>query len=169
MKKKLMFWFLFLLFFSFGYIYFTNNINYLLEKTWFIQNVKKSKIFSLINNNEQKSVTWTKIVENTEKSEEQTVEEKVDFLRKKIKVKWLIESWNSFLENQYYLYALKEYLKASSESPKDKSIVNKIAVTYFSMKNFARSYWYYRQISDYDKLNKDDAMLTYEFLKYKLC
>lgn len=134
------------------YLYFYKDKKF--TKQWFIQNIKKfTKSWSW-------SSTWEITNQNDPWFDEKTVKEKIEFLRKKIKLKWLIDSWNNFLESQYYIFALNDYLKASSEDPKDKSIVNKIANTYFLMKNFSRSYGYYKQISDYDKLNKDDVMLS---------
>lgn len=111
-----------------------------------------------------KNNTWNTI-EKKEKSEEDVIKDRIDILRKRTKVKWLINSWNSYLEWEYYIFALRNYLKANMESPNDKDIINKIWYTYFSMKNFTRAYWYYRKIANYNRIDKDVAILSLFYSK----
>jgi len=122
----------------------------------------EDKITNFSFNNE---VLNKNITKKNSQTESEIVQQQIDSLKKKMKIKWLVNSWDSFLENKYYLFALKDYLKANIESPYDKNIINKIWLTYFSMKNFSRAYWYFRKINDYKNLDKDKAILSLFYSK----
>jgi len=93
-------------------------------------------------------------------NENQSKKDKINSLRKKLALKWLILKWDINLQNQEYTSAIVEYLQILKEIPEDKSIIKKIWDAYFSLQKFKQAYSYYSKIKDYDKLDKDRVVKT---------
>jgi len=115
-------------------------------------------------NQENKSSSWTiqkieKIDNLTEeektKKEADEKQEKIDTIRKKLSLKWLILKWNIYYRNEDYTSALIKYLQIYREIPNDESNIYSLWKVYYSLKNFNRSYAYFKKIKDYKKLDKD--------------
>lgn len=90
----------------------------------------------------------------------QSKKDKMNSLRKKLALRWLILKWDVNLQNQEYTSALIEYLKILKEIPGDKSIIKKIWDAYFSLQKFKQAYSYYSKIKDYEQLDKDRVVRT---------
>jgi hypothetical protein len=82
-------------------------------------------------------------------------QEKIDTIRKKLSLKWLILKWNIYYRNEDYTSALIKYLQIYREIPNDQSNINNLWKVYYNLKNFNRSYAYFKKIKDYKKLDKD--------------
>lgn len=104
--------------------------------------------------------TWS--IDDTEEiiDEEQEKKDKVEALRKKLALRWLILKWDINLENWEYTSALVKYLQIHKEIPKDESTIQKLWDVYFNLKNFKQAYSYYSTIKKYDKLDKDRVVKT---------
>jgi len=111
------------------------------------------------------TITWTNtwniiIHEEIIIDEEQEKKEKIEALRKKLAMRWLILKWDINMENQEYTSALVKYLQILKEIPTDKSTIKKIWDVYFNLQKFKQAYSYYSQIKDYDRLDKDRVVKT---------
>lgn len=111
--------------------------------------------------NSENTNSWTNIEkENSETSaidEAELRKQKIQELRKKIALKWLIVKWDISLANWEYTSALVKYLQIHKEIPNDESIIEKLWDTYYNLKKFSQAYSYYSKISNYDKLDKNKA------------
>jgi len=113
-------------------------------------NIVETQTNNFIQNNDEE----TKIAEI---SKEQ-IDTKIDTLKKKISLKWLIAKWNSFYEQEEYTIALIKFLQISKEIPNDQETLNKIWNIYYEMKKFDKAYNYYSKITDYINLDKEKSI-----------
>jgi len=90
---------------------------------------------------------------------------RIDTIKKKLALKWLIMKWDINIKNQEYTIALTKYLKVHKEVPDDKETIKKLWDIYFFLKKFKNSYSYYEKIKDYDKLIKDKIVISLLFSK----
>lgn len=74
-------------------------------------------------------------------------QKKIDELRKRYAVKWIILEWENYLSNDLYALALRKFLEAAKENPNDSYIITKIAESYFEMHKYTLAYKYYNSIS----------------------
>lgn len=116
------------------------------------------------NNIQNKTQTWTNQQEQEmseyeltqiQKKQAEEKKEKIDTIRKKLTLKWLILEWDISLQNQDYTSALIKFLQIHKEIPNDQSVINSLWEIYYNLKNFKKSYSYFSQIKDYNKLDKD--------------
>lgn len=70
---------------------------------------------------------------------------KIEELKKRYALRWLIYEWNGYFENEQYALALKKYLEVYSQTS-DKNTAEKIADTYFAMKKYSLAHKYYSLI-----------------------
>lgn len=81
----------------------------------------------------------------TVKEEKQlAVKEKIQRIRKKVALKWLIIKWDENFNNQEYTQALTKYLQIHKTLPEDVGITQKVWEIYFQLGRFAQSYRYLR-------------------------
>lgn len=126
----------------------------------------KDNIKEINKNNSWTIQTWSirKIdEENKNEKKELSVDDKknrINELKKKLALKWLIEKWDLSSENWNYTYALVNYLQIYKDIPNDKNIIKKIADTYYNLKKFDKAYEFYSKIKDYDKLDKNIVSKT---------
>lgn len=80
-------------------------------------------------------------------------QKKIEELRKRYAVKWIILEWENYLSNDLYALALKKFLEAAKENPNDLYITTKIAESYFEMHKYTLAYKYYHSIGG--KLSDD--------------
>jgi len=92
--------------------------------------------------------------------QEQKWENTFSNLRTKYENKWLLLSADKHLANDEYILALKNYTKAYNNNKNDPEIIEKIANTYFKMKNWKSAYKYYYKIKDEEKLDKNKIFLS---------
>lgn len=88
-----------------------------------------------------------------EEKAEMSSNDKLDALRKKLELKWLITKWDMYFDEKEYITALSQYLKVYKEIPTDKEINLKIWNIYYKLKRFPKAYEYYSKIKDYISLD----------------
>ena len=87
--------------------------------------------------------------------------EKINSLRKKLELKWLIIKWNIHLQNKEYTIALTKYLQVHKNIPNDESIIKKIWDSYFNLKMFHQAYKYYKKIKNYKYIDKKNLINSF--------
>lgn len=100
--------------------------------------------------NENKNSTDTTNKEDTESWSQNAVsdaQKKIDELRKRYAVKWIILEGENYLNNDLYALALRKFLEAAKENPNDSYITTKIAESYFEMHKYTLAYKYYNSIA----------------------
>lgn len=86
--------------------------------------------------------------------------EKLEILKKKISLKWLITKWDMYFEKLEYNTALLQYLQVHKEVPNDKEINMKIWDIYYELNKYDKAYEYYKNIKNYHNLDKKKAVLS---------
>ena len=104
-------------------------------------------------------------IQNKEQLEAEAKKQKIETIRNKLALKWLILKWDINLENGEYTSALVKYLKIHKEIPNDKDTIKKLWDVYYNLKKFDKAYSYYSQVKDYDGLDKDIASLALIYSK----
>ena len=116
------------------------------------------------NNTQNKTDTWSNQktqeiskykLTQIQKKEAEDRKSKIDTIRKKLTLKWLILKWDINLQNQDYTSALIKFIQIHREIPNDQSVMNSLWEIYYNLKNFKKSYSYFSQIKNYNKLDKD--------------
>lgn len=129
---------------------------------------------SCANDNTKKDVTfntWTvietgswiiieKTKEEIEAEKRKIKKEKIETLRKKLSLRWLILKWDLNLEDKEYTSALIKFLQINKKIPNDKNTIQKLWDVYFHLKKFKQAYSYFSQVKDYSKLDKDKVSLS---------
>ncbi len=110
-----------------------------------------------------KSNTW--VLTEAQKLSIKEKKSRIDTIKKKLALKWLIMKWDMNIQNQEYTTALTKYLKVHKEVPDDKETIKKLWDIYFFLKKFKNSYSFYQKIKDYEKLEKDKLVLALIFSK----
>lgn len=114
-----------------------------------IANIFKHKsIWSLSNDINSLIEIW----ENSWEEDESGMS-KIDKLRKRFSIKWVIVKWDYYLNNNQPLFALTKYLQALKSTPNDESIKLKIADTYFELKRWEKAFSYYKDLVNYKKVD----------------
>lgn len=91
---------------------------------------------------------------------ELTRNDKLNDLKKKLALKWLITKWDMYFDEKEYTTALAQYLKVLRDLPNDKETNLKIWNVYYTLKKFSKAYEYYTKIKDYKSLDKRQAILA---------
>jgi len=91
------------------------------------------------------------------------VENKINALRKRFELKWLIQKWDIYSENWQNILALQSYLSAIKQNPWDKKVIKKIGDTYFEMNKFPSSYSYYKKLINTEFIDPKKIAITYFF------
>jgi len=92
--------------------------------------------------------TWSSIVveKTQEELNEEIVRERIETIRKRLALKWLIIEWDSYFRDWQLPLALNQYLNFYKENPNDDLIKSKIWDTYFEMNKFSSARKYYNEI-----------------------
>ena len=96
---------------------------------------------------------------------QEIVQNKINNLKKKLALKWLVIRWDIYFNNDQSTLALKQYLDVYKQSPDDKTLIKKIGDTYFKLNKYNSAYSYYGKILEYSELNKNRAFLSYIYTK----
>lgn len=123
--------------------------------------------------NKKKEISWEKKQEIITKDDDEILKKesatdtknKILALRKRYAVKWLVSEWDKYLENDQLTLALKTYLEALKNNSDDNDLIQKIGDTYFKMKKFKIANSYYKNILDYEELNKENLVYSYLYTK----
>lgn len=128
-------------------------------------------ITSSFSQNEENETYDDDYLESLEEDLEETkndtswASQRMEDLRKKIELKWLITRWDLYFSNKEYTTALTQYLQVYRKVPWDREVNLKIWNIYYNLWNFNRAYDFYSNIKDYSKLDKTQAI--YSFMNSK--
>lgn len=131
---------------------------------WFIyENIKQNRDIKNIIEDETISETEKKelvkdIEENTINKEK--VDSKIEALKKKIKLKWLITKANMYYDENEYMIALIEYQKVLKDIPNDEEIIVKIWDIYYKLNKFQKANEFYEKVKNSKFLDKDKAIFS---------
>ncbi len=109
------------------------------------------------------TASWEIIEEEIVISPEELKKQKIEALRKKLTLRWLIIKWDVSLKNGEYTSALVKYLQIHKEIPNDLSIISKLWDTYYNLKKYKQAYSYYSQAKEYSRLDKNKVAKTLIF------
>lgn len=119
----------------------------------------KSEIKEILN--------WSWITEEEKQDLEKELEidsskvnSKIDGLKKKIKLKWLIAKADMYFDENDYMIALIQYQKVLKEIPNDMEVNLKVWDIYYKINRFKKANEHYALIKDSKILNKDKAILS---------
>lgn len=101
------------------------------------------------------------IEKDIEKIQKDEVTKKLENIKKKLTLKWIIDSWDMYYENYLYNVALVKYLQAYKNIPEDEEINLKIWDLYYSLKRFDKSTKYYSNVKDSKNLDKEKYIYSY--------
>ncbi len=82
----------------------------------------------------------------SENEKQEIVNKKIENLKRRLALKWLIVEGDSYFNSHQLPLALKKYLDFYAKNPSDPLIVEKIGNTYFAMKKFSSAQKYYTKI-----------------------
>lgn len=86
--------------------------------------------------------------------------ERLEVLKKKISLKWLITKWDMYFGNMEYTTALSQYLQVYKQVPTDREVNLKIWDIYYALNKYDEAYKYYKNIKNYQNLDKTKATLS---------
>ena len=85
---------------------------------------------------------------------------KIDWLKEKKKLDWLISNANMYFDEKEYIAALVEYQKVLKSVPNDPEINEKVWSIYYKLKQYLNAVTYYSKIKDAKVLDKEKAVLA---------
>lgn len=85
---------------------------------------------------------------------------KVDALRKRYSIQWVVLKWDYYINNNQPLFALTKYLQALKSSPNDEKIKLKIADTYFELKKWSKARDFYKNLTNNSKASVNKIILS---------
>lgn len=86
------------------------------------------------------------LTDSSNEEKQETVQSKIEALKKRLALKWLIIEGDSYFRNQQLPLALKKYTSYYKSHPNDPLIIQKIANTYFEMHKYSLALSYYTRI-----------------------
>lgn len=102
------------------------------------------------------------IVEKTKQEvNEEIVRSKIEKIKNRLALKWLITQGDEYFRNKELGWALKSYLLAYKKNPGDEQITKKLWDTYFELNRFQAAQKYYENIRSYSWFDPDTLALTY--------
>jgi len=128
----------------------------------------KSKINNKNNNsNEKEKNIETKkeinkvITQEDINKESQKIKDKILTSRDTYAEKWLIQEWDTYLENKQLILALMSYKKVIKNNPWNIEVIKKIWDTYFEMNKYEVASKYYKDLIWTPQNNQDKTTLNY--------
>ncbi len=101
---------------------------------------------------EVKTESWVIVESKQEKTIKEikadAVREKIETIRKRLALKWLIIEWDAHYRDWQLALALTKYINFYKQNPSDNLIVEKIGDTYREMKKFGSALNYYNKIEN---------------------
>ncbi len=98
---------------------------------------------------------------DSELSKDEIVRKKIESIKNRLALKWLIMQWDSYYRNQQLPLALKKYLEFYRQNPEDDLIIQKLWDTYFELKKFGSALNYYKLLSQLGEENRKQLALSY--------
>ncbi len=93
----------------------------------------------------------------------QIVQEKIAKLKARYAQKWLILAGDDHLKNNEYSDAIQLYNAALKKSPKDETLIKKVADAYFGAKRYSVAYKRYRQLIEYSNFDVHKTWLALSY------
>ena len=106
-------------------------------------------------------------IKTKEINNKNTIKYKIEKIKKKLALKWLIQKWDYYFDNSEYTIALSTYLKIYKDIPNDESVINKIWDIYFNLEKFNQAFNYYSKNKNHKKINKHKAIESLFFMNTK--
>lgn len=88
------------------------------------------------------------------------VDSKIETLKKKMKLSWLITKANMYYDDNEYMNALMEYLEVLKEVPNDEETNLRVWEIYYKINNFKKANEYFTKIKNSSKLDNDKAIFS---------
>lgn len=88
------------------------------------------------------------------------VQEKIEKIKKRLALKWLIAQGDEYFQNDQLTAALKNYLQAYKRNPQDEQIIKKLADTYFEMHRFEAAVRHYKELLSSENFDKNTLALA---------
>jgi hypothetical protein len=101
------------------------------------------------------------IIENDEVDKEAIVQQKINSIKKRLALKWLIIEWDGYYRNQQLPLALKKYLEFYKQNPDDDLVIQKLWDTYFELKKYGSALNYYKLMGQLNEENRKKLALSY--------
>lgn len=123
-------------------------------------NFQNKKDIKEINSN-----TWINSEEKEELKKELEINpkkasSKIDWLKKKIRLKWLITKADMYFNENEYMIALIQYQKVLKDIPDNAEINVKVWDIYYKINKYKKANEYYSKVKNSKLLNKDKAIMS---------
>ena len=119
---------------------------------WWVVFINSQKKNVSIQGNQEASHTGTIVQEEVleapsdELDKHELVRQKIENIKKRLALKWLIIEGDGYFRKQQLAHALKKYLEFYKQNPDDPLINEKIWDTYYEMKKFGSALNYYNKL-----------------------
>lgn len=126
-----------------------------------INNIKNEEIIKIEDKKTQENDEIKKVIktqENTQEDEDK--KRRIEILKKRIELKWIIKNAEEYLNSNQNELALKEYIKAYKDNPNDEKIISKIAYIYFDLKIYNQAISYFDKIKNLNETDKKTYLLA---------
>lgn len=131
----------------------------LLASCWLWDNI--TEISSNIDNSWSTSQgTSISIEEMREQKTQEAIQSKIETIRKRLALKWLIIDGDWYYRDGQIALALVKYLEFYRKNPEDQLILEKLWDAYYSLHKYSSSYSYYTKIQDPSKEIQDKIALS---------
>lgn len=104
------------------------------------------------NDDNELNNSWS-LIQIKEITKEDT-DDKIEKLKKRFSVKWIILKWDLYIERNQPTLAIKEYLEALKKAPDDEKILSKIWDTYITLWEYKKAFSYYYKSMNYNDETK---------------
>ena len=132
-------------YFLFSNINRDKNLNHLLNNTWVSEEDKADLISDL---DENKSIS------------KEEIDKKIDNLKRKIKLKWLIANADMYYDENEYMIALIKYQQILKNIPDDEEINVKAWDINYKIHRYKKANEYYSKVKNSSFLDKDKAIMS---------
>lgn len=109
---------------------------------------------------EHEESLWTSTGWVEQEIDKDEVKWKLNTIRQKLALKWLIHKGDLNFTNEKYTSALVNYLQIQRKIPNDKENIHKIALTYFELQKYDKATEYFWKVTDFPKVDKHKAALA---------
>ena len=92
--------------------------------------------------------------------DKQKIDNKIEALKKKIKLKWLISKADMYFDENEYMIALVEYQKILKDLPNDEEINVKTWDIYYKIHKYKKANEHYQKVKNSRFLDKDKAIFS---------
>lgn len=142
-------------------------ILFLIIIIWALVFAFKKDLLNLLNFDNKKNIlnqtnNWD---EKTNIVSEQDIQDKVEILKNRVKIKDILSKWDNYFQNDQLTLALLKYKEALKKNPNDYLVVEKIWDTLTEMKKFEDASNYYESLLKNDNFDTSKYVLTLMYSK----